>query len=75
MHKIFFSNEIFAYNPGTIQPEKTGKKIKKTTSGVYVLDLIVLKWTPKFSKKKNHVAHSIPGQVAQKKNKSEIRPG
>jgi len=31
---------------------KTGKKIKKTTSGVYVPVLNVSKWTPKFSKKK-----------------------
>ena len=52
MLKIFFSNKISPYNPCTIQPEKTGKKIKKMTSGVYVPVLIVSKWTPKFSKKK-----------------------
>ena len=52
MLKIVFLNKIFAYNPGTISPEKTGKKFKKTTSGVYVPVLIVSKWTPKFSKKK-----------------------
>ena len=51
MLKIVFLNKIFAYNPGTISPEKTGKKIKKTTSGVYVPVLNVSKWTPKFSKK------------------------
>ena len=51
MLKIVFLNKIFAYNPGTISPEKTRKKIKKTTSGVYVPVLNASKWTPKFSKK------------------------
>ena len=69
MLKIVFLNKIFAYNPGTISPEKTGKKIKKTTSGVYVPVLNVSKWTPKFSKKKNHVAHSTPDGLPRKKKK------
>ena len=49
MLKIVFLNKIFAYNPGTCSPEKTGKKFKKKTSGAYVPVLIVSKWTPKFS--------------------------
>ena len=74
MLKIVFLNKIFAYNPGTISPEKTGKKIKKTTSGVYVPVLNVSKWTPKFSKKKT-MLHIVPRTGCPEKKKSEIRPG
>ena len=31
-----FIDDILANNPGTIEPEKNGKKLKKTTSGAYV---------------------------------------
>ena len=68
MLKIVFLNKIFAYNPGTISPEKTGKKIKKTTSGVYVPVLNVSKWTPKFSKKKA-MLHIVPRTGCPEKNK------
>ncbi len=66
--KIVFLNKIFAYNPGSCSPEKTGKKFKKTTSGAYVPVLIVSRWTPKF-------AHSIPDGSPRKKIKARYVRG
>ena len=31
-----FFNDNLANNPGTIKPEKNGKKFKKTISGAYI---------------------------------------
>ena len=58
MLKIVFSHII----PVLVRQKKTGKKIKKTTSGVYVpvFNSPVIKMDPKIFKKENHVAHSIP---------------
>ena len=71
MLKIAFLNKIFAYNPGTISAEKTGKKIQKNDfwslcpglNSVKMCNSVII------------VSHSIPDGSPRKKNKSAIRPG
>ena len=65
MLKIAFLNKIFAYNPGTISAEKTGKKIQKNDfwDPCPGLNSVII------------VSHSIPDGSPRIKNKSAIRPG
>ena len=69
MLKIVFLNKIFAYNPGTISPEKTGKKNQKNDFWGLCPGLKCVKMDSKIFKKKNHVAHSIPDGSPRKKIK------